>query len=270
MRIVTLIGALCLAGSAWAAPSAVPVRVAESRTKELVAPAKSMVMFGQPPLTVTLRLDSPEVSGATIYRNLHITQATDDTGASLVLKGAESPFGNSMQLRSPMAGMGGGLAPNVAAPEVDVRLAMPSRKATMIRVLKGDLQVPAGGQEKTIEVNNVTAMVGKKIEDPALKQSGLAVEVADPKAVTKGMGITGPSVAVRIGGDADAIRSVDVVDAMGKVISQGCFTSADGVSQTRTLGLAKPADASARLRIKVIVGQKVVTVPFELKDIPLP
>jgi hypothetical protein len=80
---ITFVGAMCMSVVAWAAVTVTPARVQEMRSKDLLSKDESGRVTGDG-LTVTLKLDGPETQGATRWGKSKITQATDDTGKSLV------------------------------------------------------------------------------------------------------------------------------------------------------------------------------------------
>lgn len=262
-----------------------PVQVVETRQKEL-APDQGMGTGHVSGLTVRIRLDGPEVKNATKYGKVKITEATDDAGTNLRARGKTSFMGPEMDEFEPFRFQSGTVmhfgntASVVPASTRDVELSvgLPARSAKKIVVLRGELQVLAGvGQAKTVPVKNPQAMAGKALTDPVLKQAGVTVKVLDAKAAAGAygmpadmpvMGNNAPSVTVQISGNA--IEWVNVVDASGEKVSSGsCSTTKDNV-KTETIELSQPLNATMTLELGVSVGQKAITVPFELKDIDLP
>jgi hypothetical protein len=174
-------------------------------------------------------------------------------------------------MRMGMMGMGD-RAPAAPKPELELGLKQPSRKATKIVTIRGEVEVMSGGTRKQVDVSGLAARVGKTVEDPALKQAGIEVEVMDPKQAEEFMMGDGEQqgVALRISGNLVALAEVDLVDARGQSVSQGKASSeSDGVRK-QFISMAKAPDAGTRLRLSVDVGQKLVIVPIELKEVPLP
>ena len=80
-----------------------------------------------------------------------------------------------------------------------------------------------------VQVKNPSSLMGKKIEDPNLKQAGLEIQIVDPKAgELKDMMGEGPVVAMTIKGDIRALTSVEVVDGKGQDLSQGGGSTSSG------------------------------------------
>ena len=247
------------------------VRVEESRVKELVSEPDQGTMPSQ--VSLTLRVEGPEVAGATEYGGLKITEATDDTGASL--KPEQVAFGDDFM---PLQGMFPGREeqPGRAA-EIRVSLAAPQRHAATITRVKGEVKIRAGGEKKVVTVARVKERVGKRVDDAALKAAKLTVTVVDPKAAGNGNGGLAPdaafgaeAVSVKIVGDPAAVKQVDVVGPDGRSISQGRSSSGSGNTTVHTIMLDRAPGGSAALTIDLLVGQKDVRVPLDLKNIPLP
>ena len=271
-------GIVSIAVTSMAAVTVTPVRISESRVKDLAAKAgqESSHMGFNEGLRLVVRLDGPEVAGATQYGKLKIAQATDDAGTNLLPKaegfGAEDAEG-FVKFRSAM--MMGIFSSDRDDPQlfVELRLDPAARKAGRIKLIKGQMQVIAGGESKTVEVKNPGAMLGKMIDDAALKQGGVQIQVLDPKKADQGMMMMagdGPQVVVQIKGNLSVLDSIKVVDGQGKDLGQGEGSSSSKDVETRSITLSQAPDAQTTLKITLHVGQKTVNVPFELKDVPLP
>lgn len=278
---------LCVSRLVLAAVVVTPVQVTETRQKDLL-PDQGVRMGPSTGLTVTIRLDGPEVKNATQYGKVKITTATDDAGTNLQAQGNNSFMGLGSDQFQPFRQTGtmmdfGKPAPAAPASNHDVELSvgLPARSAKKIAVLRGELQVLAGtGQAKAVLVKNPQTMAGKALTDPVLKQAGVTVKVLDKKAAAANgmpadmpmmgnMG-NGPSVSVEISGNPNAIESMDVVDAGGQSVANGSFDMTTDNVMTKTIQLSKPLSPAMTLKLGVSVGQKAITVPFELKDIDLP
>ena len=79
------------------------------------------------------------------------------------------------------------------------------------------------------------------------------------------------SIALDITGDENALESIEVLDASGEKVSNGMSSiSFNNGPIQNSLDLEKPLDDSMKLVVKVAVDRKIVSVPFDLKDIALP
>jgi hypothetical protein len=228
---------------------------------------------GSPPgqVTLTLRLAGAEVSGAREYGRLRITEATDDTGASI--KPEQFSAGDEFM---PLPGSAFGDAPDASRPpELQVALAAPPRTATRIARVKGELYVKAGGRTDVVTVAAVSDRIGKPVVHPALKAARLTVAIVDPKTAKPEDGLPpdaagGNTLTVKIVGDNSAVKRIEVVGPHGQSVSPGRSSSTSGNITIHTLMLERTLDASMSLKIETLSGQKLVRVPLDLKDIPLP
>ena len=79
------------------------------------------------------------------------------------------------------------------------------------------------------------------------------------------------SIGLDITGDENALESIEVFDAAGEKVSSGMSSwSFNNGPAHKSLDLQKPLDDSMKLVAKIAVDRKIVTVPFDLKDIALP
>ena len=259
-----------LAPAVRAAVSVQVVRVEESRVKELDPGAGQAASPGQ--VTLTLRLGGAEVAGATEYGRVKITEAADDTGASIK---AEFSFSEDVFMPLHGAGFGGGRGAT-PPPEIHVSLAAPRRAATRIARVKGEVYVKAGGRPGVVTVPRVAERAGQRVDDPVLKAAKLVVTIVDPKAATpEGAAVPagatgGDAVTVKIVGDESVVKRIDVVGQDGQSVSPGRSSSSSGNTAVHTLMLDRALDPSMSLKIEVLSGQKTVRVPLDLKDVPLP
>ena len=71
-------------------------------------------------------------------------------------------------------------------------------------------------------------------------------------------------------GPSDAIKEVKILDAGGQSLSDSNWSMGSAAKRTIQYELSRPIDARTTLNIHVVVGQKTVAVPFELRDVELP
>jgi len=262
--------ALTLAPAARGAVSVQVVRVDESRVKEFDSGASHGGSPGQ--VTLTLRLGGAEVAGASEYGRLRITEATDDTGLSI--KPEQFAVGDEF---TPLPGSTFDAGQDARRPaEIQVSLAAPSRSATRIARVKGEVYVKAGGRKDAVTVARVAERIGKAVEHPALKAAKLTVTIVDPKTARPQDGLPsdaasgGNTLTVKIVGDGSAVKGIEVVGPEGQSVSPGRSSSSSGNTTVHTLILERTLDPSMALKIDVLSGQRFVRVPLDLKDIPLP
>ena len=247
--------------------AAVKVQPAEILETRLVTLIKKENVFSSDAsrLQVKLNVDGPEVKGATKWGKVKLTEAVDDAGTDLKPKKDDSGFSfgrNDDFEEISRFGMSDDEKKSSAF-DVTIELALPSRKATAIKSMKGEFEVMAGGEEKVVTLTKLKSMQGKPLADPALKAAGINGKVTKPSG-------DDPALTVDYTGGTDAIKEVEILDAAGTNISNGHFSSGFGDTQNVSYQLSKPLDDTMTMKMHLIVGQKTVKVPFELKDVKLP
>ena len=260
------------AGTEAAAPSeaaaagitARVVSISETRERavpaEGAAPAPPVSFFTG--LRVKLRLEGPAAAGAAKIGRLKLTEATDDAGTDLRDKD-QLRWGEQLQ----DVGRFGQSEQDKArgAFEYELKLGLPARKASSLKSVKGRLEVLAGGEEKLVSVPKVRTLAGKSVDHPALKAARVSLKIVASPANQKN------AVQAEIAGDLDAIKEVKILSADGTNLLAGSWWSDAAGKRSVTYMLSQPADDDAvRLEMKLSVGQKKLTVPVELANLPLP
>jgi hypothetical protein len=266
MRISTSIMLLAFISTTNAAEVQL-AEVSETRTKQVIQDESSFPASSA--LNVKLRISGEDVIGATAYGQLSITEAIDDVGTNL--KPKESGFFAERFQPIHRFGMMHGDDQKQEEPkhfDLDVQLQAPPRKATRIKSLKGDVQVQAGGEKKTITLTNIASQYGKQVQDPALKDAGVTITVVDPKAGQTFA--SSDAITLQVKGNVDVITGAEITNAASERISFGSFSS--GFNDEKTIGydLTQPLDEKVTMKLNLLVNQKTVKVPFELKDVELP
>lgn len=259
-KVIGLAVFVAITGLAKAAVEVTPFRVEESRSVALVADKISHPGEG---LTVVLSLKGPEADSSIRYGDLKLQEAVDDKGASLVpakdkpdqqakFKDYSNAFFRKFDLEAKRP---------AAAPQVEFHLAKSARTATKIARLRGTFSLAQPGAIKTVEMTQLkSAGDKKKLNIPAEAGVGITLAVKDAD-----------SIGLEITGDEGALESIEVFDSAGEKVSGGMSSwSFQGGPKHTSLSLEKPLDDSMKLVAKVAVDRKIVTVPFDLKDIPLP
>ena len=253
--------AVVLASSAKAPMVVRAVAMTETRERALGEASKNGSFGFMTGLRVKVRLEGPAARDAAKAGRLKVVEAVDDLSGDLrdkeQLKWCEqlqevNRFGMSDAEKSS------------GAFEYEMRLGLPARKATSIQRLKGELLVLAGGQEKVVTIPSPRTLAGTTVDDPVLKGAGLGLKIAQAQGKKD-------SLAVELTGDFDAIKEVKVLGADGTNVMTGSWWSEAAGKRSVSYMLSKPVeDADAKLQIRLAVGQKKVTVPIELADLPLP
>jgi hypothetical protein len=216
-----------------------------------------------------------------------IQAAADDSGRSLLQEEKQTGFEDVSRGGSPM---------------VKLKLRNPARKASMIKELKGELQlfVPQQDPKANVAVNDVASQSGKQIESPVLKAERIEVmpltkadfdarkakAAAQKKTSTTDAGLAGAfeqafaglfsgfmstsenSVVLLVRDPGQKLVSVEWENSSGeKVRSRGRSSSKNENEETRVYDFEKRPD---RLILQVLTAKALVSVPLNLTDIPLP
>jgi len=253
--------------SAIAVPSSAAVKVQPSEVKETrvqtLIKKENVFSSDVSRLQLTLHIDGDDIKAATKWGKVKLTEAVDDAGTDLKPKKDSMSFGPSDDDLEDINRFGMGDEKKSDAFDATINLALPARKATAIKSLKGEFQVLAGGEQKVVTLTKLKSMQGKPLADPTLKAAGVVGTVTKPTG-------DDPALAIDYTGGTDAIKEVEILDAEGKNISNGRFSSGFGGKQSVNYMLNKPLDDTMTMKIHLVVGQKTVTVPLELKDVKLP
>lgn len=268
-----LAGALALgllaAGAADSAPGVrvIPVSISETRHKTL---APDRVKFQMPSgLKLSLHVVGDLAAKASRYGYVKVTRALTDTGEDLARPAGKTMF-------APKAARGfvtinswcrRGLKDGFT---LDVEVSSPPRKATRITSLTGQFKLLAGGKTVEVLVKDARSLAGREVDHPALKAAGLKVKIVKSKLPVAGE--PEKEISYEPTGNVDALLEAELVDPAGKPIR--CLRSSLQVGdrpRTYSLRAARgKLPAKAGLRLKLLSGAQVTTVPLALKDIPLP
>jgi hypothetical protein len=246
---------------ARAAVEVIPSRIDETRTLIFV---DDKVSRTPPSLKLTLSVIGPEAEASTYYGNVKIDEAIDDQGVSLAPAkdafhaGAKfKEYSNAFFRKSNFAGR------KPAAPQVEFEFAPPARGVSKIAHLRGSLELADAGTVRTIEVAGLKSGGTKTLAIPAAAKVQISA--------TASTGDNVRSISVDITGDESAVESVEIIDAAGQKVSNGLSSwSINGGPAHKSLGLKKALDDEMKLVVKIIMDRKIVTVPFDLKDVSLP
>lgn len=271
LALVCLIGLQARAADEASAEkvSVEPVSLSEQRFRGI--DGEGPRFGGGDELEIVLRVHGPGVEKATSYGHVKVERAVDDLGNDLKpdRKGPPS-FGEDrfVQIDARRSGM---LKKDESGFRMKMRLKSAARKASTIQV-KGEFQVLAGGRPLTVTVKNVSSQTGKQLDDPQLKEAGVQVKVLEPtsEADTSVAGVRLKGLPLEIKGAVWAVRKVELLDKTGKNLIEGQFTQHLKDEQKVTYQLLRPLDDTMTLKMQLLAGQRMVKVPFELKDVELP
>ncbi len=259
--LATLIVVTAAGPSARAGVVATVFRIEDNRSMDF---ANDHVSRMPMETKIVLSLHGPEADSSTRYGNLKLEEAVDDLGTSLIP--AKDSFNDPAKFKDyansffRSSKFGNQSAP--ADPQAEISLGRPKRAATKIARLRGSLTLSDQGTIQTVELPHLTGAGTKTLPIPADAHVSVTATVKDGDA---------RSIGIEISGDEAALESVEIMDASGHKLSNGMSSwSVNGGPAHKSLGLDKPLDDSMKLVAKVALNRKLTTVPFDLKDIPLP
>ena len=258
-------------------------------------PVKFIVELG---LKLTLRANGPaSPDQPTAYGDWHVRQAVDDRGTDLrppppppaatqpvtaeqiekALENARDEVGSNARYTAVTAEPAQAAHISESATDCSLRLGLPSRAATMIARLSGDFTIYTG-RPVTITFTKLKQSMNRPLENPALQQAGITIEIVDPANVPKDqqpnlVNSAGPSILLHCRGQLRAFGNfpLDVSLADGSSAEAG-FSSVPDPDKTDDydqLSLSRPLDDSMVLKVALVLNRQPVKVPFDLFDIPL-
>jgi len=252
-----------------------PARISETRSGDIMPPDQTShtSMDG---LTLTLHIAGEGVRTASTYGKIEIAEAVDDTGKNLKPEeGAfyvPDEFQPTVSEFDRMMRENEGKADDNAGFNIELKLLASAREAKTLRTVKGQFQVRAGGEKRTVKATQLLQKIGKPLEDPALKEAGVEISFIDPKTKESMFfgGDDANSLAIRAKGSFDNIADVHVTSAAGEDVTQGNYSSTSNAEKTIVYNLSTPLTDDMTLAVDLLIGQETITVPIDLKDIPLP
>ena len=244
-------------------PPPVGVRVLsvdESRHVD-VGPAAEKSMFASAGLKLTLELSGPPIETATGVGALKLDQAVDDQGNSLLAEHGslqQSHLAKFQKIDRDRMWFFAKEKPKDRI-KVELELKPAARSAAKLKSVTGSIRV---GTSTEIFFTDLSAKTGKPLEDKALADAKVSI------TLTK---VTDAGISYSMTDPNGYVADVGLVDAAGKDASRGRWSMSMGALSTYNID-AKPGAiaAGARLVVSLMTPARVVTVPIDLKDVPLP
>lgn len=232
----------------------VPVFIDERRPKLLTS--KKVRWSGVPPeLTLKLHVIGDVPAKAKRFGRVKIIKAIDNTGANLIKAG--SYFSPIKTVKWMHRSFTNDLA-------LELRLKAASRKAVKISTLKGSFVLLSGGEIVDVIIPNVVEHSGKEIKNAILAEVGVKLKI---DSRTK----DGNTIYYNVEGNTDVVMGSKLVDAKGKFVKSYSDWWKTGLKpKVYTHRPKEKMTERAGLKLIILKGAKVVTVPIKLKDIPLP
>jgi hypothetical protein len=249
-------------------------------------------------LVISLQL--PKVLSSTVSASrVFVKTATDDTGQSLVAEGMQEP-----DLQANMSAAYRSAAAATEPASVQVSLKNPSRKATRVADVRGEIELymPSKDPNSIAEVAKFMSFSGKPLSHKALKANGVEIVLVSPAQVAaerKRIGDTKrkelkeagyedgenletlikstldytlnfepTDVPVRLKDPNKRIQEVAYVTASGEVKQAMLRQGDEGMQILYAWG--DPPQPDWKLRVSMKTTKNLVRYPFALKDVALP
>jgi hypothetical protein len=230
-------------------------RIQETRSRDFDRERMTGQISGT---NVTLAATGEQAGKAIKYGKLKIEKAFDDKGTDLSLK--DNFFGR--EIVQGFLTTGKSFGPKIENGfAFDIRLGLAKREASKIAHLKGSISVMSGGKKTSATISDLASLAGKEADSPELKAAHVTIKIESVKA---------DKITYTLAGSSEAVQEIELVDADGKTVetSKSSWSMGNGPKtysmQANTMP-AKPA-----LKVTLITDSTIATIPFDLKDIPLP
>jgi hypothetical protein len=245
------------------APALVAVRVLsvdESRHVE-VGPSAERLFSHPVGLKLTLELSGPAIEAATGFGALKLDQAVDDQGNSLLGDHGslqQSNLAKFQKIDRERMWFFASEKPKDRI-KVDVELKPATRSAARLKSVIGSIRV---GTSTEVFFTDLSAKAGKPLEHKALADAKVSI------TLTK---VADTGISYSMSDPNGYVADVGLVDASGKDASRGRWSMSLGALSSYNID-AKPGaiPAGARLVVSLMTPATVLTVPIDLKDVPLP
>lgn len=219
------------------------------------------------PRQIILDLTGQSMKGAVAYANFRIEQAIDDAGEDLADSDDPVLFSNTHIKKTEQYRRSNG------APLIKVRALFraPSRHATTFVRFKGQVQVMTLSDEsRSIIIPRLASYIAHRPEVKALRKEKLGLQTGfahynghdDHRYVY-----------VWTYGNPVIVRKAQIIDDNGQLIADGLIDDDYDMINSRqySLGqLPRNVDDRMSLKLEIAAGQKVITVPFDLRNMSLP
>jgi hypothetical protein len=244
-------------------PASVAVRVLsvdESRHVD-VGPSTEKSMFPSAGLKLIVELSGPPVQTATGFGALKLDQALDDQGNSLLVDHGsfqQSRLAKFEKIDRERMWFFAKEKPKDKI-KVELELKPAARSAARLKSVTGSIRV---GTSTDISFADLSSKTGKPLDDKALADANVSITLTKVADTGISYSMTDPN---------GYVADVGLVDAAGKDASRGRWSISMGALSSYNID-AKPGAiaAGARLVVSLMAPATVVTVPIDLKDVPLP
>lgn len=236
------------------------VEVRQARLKPKTESAMRRFDMVRPGLKLVLEVRGADVVQASHFGLVELESATDDKGDRLKLNDAELSYNDIREefvaIDRDQMSMGESDPPKDVI-RIELPLESPARAATAVSV-RGKLQLK---RVETVDVLIDTTPGEAKHEQ--LEKLGVKLKIVKAEEANQ--------FTFETSGKLDALQDAELVDAQGKPLeTHGSSSFGDNESVQRSIWLAQPAPANAKLKLKLVTKAQNVPVTFDLKDLKLP
>ncbi len=241
---------------------------------------------------VELLLTGDAAADADSVRQVRLSEATDEVGRNLILKeengSSALPFNSGRSSGSLKA---------------EVKLRNPSRNATTIKILKGEIELfsPTEANGGLLTLKEVLQHPAEPIQNPALAKYGIQLmyltkesyEAKKKEIEARQTAVSGPagqklgeafgelfkgmfggmmsnsknSIQIYVKDPEKRVVGLKFLDGQGKPLkTRESWSSAD----FRSTGLDAPPPANTQLIVQLATPESVKSSPFKVENIPLP
>lgn len=215
------------------------------------------------PRQIILDLTGQAMDRAVAYANFRIEQAIDDAGEDLADSDDPVLFNNTHIKKTEQYRLSNG------TPLIKVRALFraPSKPATTFVRFKGQVQVMTLSDERrSIVIPKLGSYITHRPEVKALRKEKLGLDIHTNGTDSK-------YVYVWIFGNPVIVRKAQIIDENGQLLADGHIDNDYDTMNSRQYSLAelpRNVDDRMSLTLEIAAGQKVITVPFDLRNMSLP
>jgi len=206
---------------------------------------------------VSLGVTGDLAGKAHLFGKLKIEKAVDDKGTRLSRE--ESPFTEDVTkgFISTQKSFGPKIENGFG---FDIPLGSAKRGASNITQLKGSFLI-LSGTKSSVVIPDVASLAGKEAPNPELKAAHVTIKVES---------VEGNKVTYTMAGSVEAVLEVALVGADGQTIDTSNGSSSTDGGPTFYTMEASAMPANAGFKVALVTDATTTTIPFDLKNIPLP
>lgn len=234
------------------------VQINEARDTDTAGP-------GWGPSQVVLEVTGEPMKRAVAFANFRVELATDDAGENLVdSDDSELRHNTNIHVAQPVRQPDG-----VPSIRVTGFIHTPSKRTTKLVRLKGQVQLMTLSDEsQSVVIPKLASYFDQQRVIKELAGKKLWVEsnlYFDWRNSSKDFD-------VRLSGNPAIVRKLQIFDADGQLLRNGHLSENYDLDfrEVTFFAMPRPPDDKMSMKIEFAASQKVITVRFDLKDIPLP